>query len=415
MKKEKIILLAMVGTIKDNLMREKANQLLYLNGYKLSQELVDLLIAAKPKLIQFIPVEFQTEELCMKIIDTKPKLFKHIKNRTEKICLYAVKKKASNFKFIENPSKKVQLEAVKGCGDNIRFIEEPDKDVCLQAVKSSPRVVAYIDFDEDICMEAIKLDPYVIRTIEFTFDMVKKAYELNPYSILYLESDDERIIDLKLEAYRKAIRNKNDKIIIPFVFNRIKDKLSENEILSSIKINHTLIIDIDSSEITFEMKKAIIKSSKPSKIIDFIDEFSTSKPKKCNSRYYLTDDNEYRELWKIALMKDGLLIKHLYHPDDELCKIAIRQNNDAYIYISKPSEEVTKFALNLNGKLLEYVSCDKQTVELCEMAIKSNLKAAMYVDMEGEELINLIDKLGNEDTMYLNYLPLDVIKKIQDN
>ena len=42
-----------------------------------------------------------------------------------------------------------------------------------------------------------------------------------------------------------------------------------------------------------------------------------------------------------------------------------------------------------------------------------------YLDLEEnkdyEELINLIDKLGNEDTMYLNYLPLDVIKKIQDN
>lgn len=415
-KLERAKLYALIGTIKDDVAREKAEQLLYLNK-GLSQELVDLIITNKPRMIQYIPEEYQTFDVCEKVIAAKPKLFKHIKNRSKEVCMMAIKAKSSNFVYIENPDEELQLEAVKKRGILIEYIENPSEEVCLTAVRACADSLRFIkDPSEEVCLAAIMTDPFAIRLIDNpSFRLIKAAFNLNRFTVFDLKSDDERIKDLKIEACRYAIRNdKANRIPRHIITSKL---LSDDDLLAILKSKdcENIIFMLDNP--THEMKKVAVINY-PGCILRLCNKniinISIAQDRTIHNiptrRYVITNEEE-KELWSLALEKDPFLLKHIYGPSEDLCKIAINKNYNAYNCIINPSEEITKFALNQNGRALRYLH-DNQNVDLCEIAIKSNLRSAEEVKLKGDELVELINRLVDADIMYLKYFPSNVIKKL---
>lgn len=63
--------------------------------------------------IKNIPVEEQTEELCIEAVRNNPMALQYIHNQTEDICLEAIKKDGMALQYVKNITHRISIEAIR--------------------------------------------------------------------------------------------------------------------------------------------------------------------------------------------------------------------------------------------------------------------------------------------------------------
>jgi hypothetical protein len=163
-----------------------------------------------------------------------------------------------------------------------------------------------------------------------------------------------------------------------FHHNEIKldDEINENELLVMFKDkyylykypNHNyeeLINDIQNYDNIFDAIE-----SNPYKLI-FID----------------PQIENYEEICKFAVQKDGHVLRYVKEQTDEICKLAVQQNGNALHWIKEQTEEICKLAIKQNCFSLQYIK--NQTEEICKFAVQQNVNALKYVVAQTEEICKL--------------------------
>ena len=109
-------------------------------------------------LLNCIPMEFRTDEMCIKAIAQNPEALQFVPNDKkklfEKIICYN-KKKITDWRelqYIENQTEEMCLEAVKQNGYALEYVENQTEEICFEAVKQNGRALQFVkNQTENIC------------------------------------------------------------------------------------------------------------------------------------------------------------------------------------------------------------------------------------------------------------------------
>ena len=87
--------------------------------------------------LQYVPSEYQTEELCMTAVKQNGYALEYVKNQTEEICMEAIKQNGWALKYVEEQTPEICLEAVKQNEIALQFVKNQTPEICLAAVKQN--------------------------------------------------------------------------------------------------------------------------------------------------------------------------------------------------------------------------------------------------------------------------------------
>ena len=250
-------------------------------------------------------------------------LLKNVLNKTEELCLIAVKQN----------------------GDAIIYIKNPTEDIFLAAVKQKGVVLKYIKPDnqtDKICMAALHQNALALKYIKYqTKEMIKTAIMKNPVAVTMINKPSK---DLYYELVNLNI----------YTFKYLDIKYIDHEFVNSVWEKY---VKKDGLELQF----CTIQTEKICEIA--IDQ----NP---NAVQYINKDIFTKltitHLYKIALMKDPMVIKYIKNPTNQQIKFAIENNGMAIKYINNPTYDECKIAIKqnkhainvINNKFFKYVLYD---------------------------------------------------------
>lgn len=73
--------------------------------------------------LQYVPKEFQTEEVCLEAVKESGLALFHIEDQTEEMCLIAVKSHGSLLRFVKHPTPKVTQAALLQYPDAFKYVK----------------------------------------------------------------------------------------------------------------------------------------------------------------------------------------------------------------------------------------------------------------------------------------------------
>lgn len=103
--------------------------------------------------------------------------------------------------------------------------------------------------------------------------------------------------------------------------------------------------------------------------------------------YFSNDDPSPENKRKTQLelvAKDGLLIRFIDNPTEEICLAAVKNKGNALQYIIKQTENICLAAVKNNGMSLRFVK--NQTYEICLEAVKICGRALQFVRNQTDEI-----------------------------
>jgi hypothetical protein len=158
--------------------------------------------------IQYIPKEYQTYDMCLKIVKERGPLFQYINPEIEKykeLCVIVIENDFWNFSKIP--------------------FKYQSYDICLKAVNKHPSTIVYVNPEienyEELCIKAINNDNYYLFKINPLYiknygELCLNVIKINPYK-LNLIKPEYQTYELCLEAvkidYITAIHILNNDII----------------------------------------------------------------------------------------------------------------------------------------------------------------------------------------------------------
>jgi len=282
--------------------------------------------------------------------------------------------------------------------------------------------------DKCIVLEKVKLNESDIWNIkEFADDM----YKINPKLMLkmkpldtlsdddimkLIEADPFSIDDIKhpSEKVRRFAITKN-----PYIIRTMND-LTDDDLVFALNINPSCFRQMRSPQKTYNIcmvavsKDGILLSDVPHKFMDeemaltaiftnpmaikyyhqkteaFIDKALLVNP---NIIEHIYIPNLTIESWKIALNKNGLLLKEvpLSHPCfNELQEIAFNNNVEAIQHISKPTQEMIRKIMQSHPKLLSKL----------HPIVK--IEDCLYEGLDDEQIIGIVKEQPNKITKFKN-------------
>lgn len=149
------------------------------NLFKLKNPSDYLIIEAMKKdgrLIDRVPKERQTEEICLAALGDYTWALRYIQNQTPVICLAAVSKNGTLLEYVKDKTFDICMAAVKTTGYAIRYVPTPDEThsvedylkICAEAIKQDPcaftQVIAYYQ-TEEMCYEVVKVKGEMLRHV----------------------------------------------------------------------------------------------------------------------------------------------------------------------------------------------------------------------------------------------------------
>ena len=132
--------------------------------------------------LKSIPLEYQTEELCMEAVKQNEVALAFIENQTPEMCLESVKKNGFTLKFVKNQIEEICMAAIKNTLDVLRFVKNQTKELCLNIVKQNGLALDNIkEQTPEICLEAVKQNGWALeyvkeQTPEICLTAVKQDY-----------------------------------------------------------------------------------------------------------------------------------------------------------------------------------------------------------------------------------------------
>jgi hypothetical protein len=96
---------------------------------------------------------------------------------------------------------------------------------------------------------------------------------------------------------------------------------------------------------------------------EFLDEamFANAVKHGCSLKS-ITDDNRTREMIHDAIHNNGVEIRYINNPSDELCKKAILRDPHAIQFIKNPTEEMCIIAVENNPHVIQFINNPSETV-----------------------------------------------------
>ena len=89
---------------------------------------------------------------------------------------------------------------------------------------------------------------------------------------------------------------------------------------------------------------------------------------------------EHMPLCRKIVMIDGLALKYVINPSEEICCMAIRQNKNAFKLVKNTTYNICKYAVGVDGLLLADII--DQTYDICKIAVMQNGLALQHVRAE---------------------------------
>ncbi len=333
-----------------------------------------------PKVIEFLPEEFQTFEICKIAIDNG--LFNYVKNQSSKVCKYAIKIRPLNLEYVINQTYKLCKYAIN---------EDPE---CIQVIRNQKRKLCYLALDNDgsvlkhilkpnykMCKIAIKQE--VIMSYDNVFQYIPEKFRT------------KKIIKYGL---------KYDKSTLKYI-----DDLTDEMLSISIKYNYDTLFYIDNPT-----KELCLKSLKKfGRALNYIE-------------------NPTYEMCLLACKNttDILLnIIPLEHKTDEICEIEFNKNSRSIEYIPNQTNDMCLKAIKDNPNHLPFIK--NQTEEICKIALSKNIYLLLHLKIK-IDLSFLFKKISipkekydvcplcNEEKMYYanyncdikHYLCLDCLRNL---
>ena len=99
--------------------------------------------------------------------------------------------------------------------------------------------------------------------------------------------------------------------------------------------------------------------------------------------------NPTREMWKLALMKNGHLIRFLRNPDEELQLIAIKKDPEAIEHIYNPTEKVQLKAITLNALVIQDIKNPSKKIQLEAIRRRKDIFHCIETSDEMQALIKM--------------------------
>ena len=125
-----------------------------------------------PRLLKDIPLELQTEEMCLRCVITDGMVLQYVLKQTYKICVEAVISDSEALKFVDKYllSEDICYSGVKKKGMTIEYIPEKfqTEKVCLAAIRNNPLSLQFIEKKTPgLCNEAFSINIKAIKYIPF--------------------------------------------------------------------------------------------------------------------------------------------------------------------------------------------------------------------------------------------------------
>ena len=116
--------------------------------------------------------------------------------------------------------------------------------------------------------------------------------------------------------------------------------------------------------------------------------------------YYKHFDSEKDKI--IAVQQNGVAIKYIHNPSEDLCKLAVQQKRGLAIkYIHNPSEDVCKLAVQQNGYAIQYIHNPSE--DLCKLAVQQHGYAIQYIHNPSEDLCKLAVQRNPNAIQYIKF------------
>jgi hypothetical protein len=138
--------------------------------------------------LQYIPVQLQTENLCLQAITNDYRAFQYVYDQTEKICIHAIRKNVNAATYLTYQTEKICLEIVKKDGIYLEYIDNKTEAICIEAVKNNYKAFKYVPDiykTENVCLEVVKnnhnalhLIPSNYRTEDVYMEVVKHKADI---------------------------------------------------------------------------------------------------------------------------------------------------------------------------------------------------------------------------------------------
>jgi len=155
-------------------------------------------------MLRYVPVKFRTKELCIEAVAQAGYSLGFVpeKFKTQKLCLHAVKRNGKALEFVPEKFKTKELctEAVKREGDALEFVPEKfkTKELCTEAIKHIGYALKYVPKEfktAEFCLAAVKKSEFAIhfvpkqlRTVELYTEMVKQRCKREHFEYADMET-----------------------------------------------------------------------------------------------------------------------------------------------------------------------------------------------------------------------------------
>ena len=121
--------------------------------------------------IKYIPVEYQTYEMCLEAIKGIGELLEYVGNKTPELCEIAVEDYALSLEFVPEKYKTKELcrLAVEYDSFALVFVSEKTQELCDLAVFGDPYSLEIVPEEfqtEELCYKAIAEDSFIIKYVK---------------------------------------------------------------------------------------------------------------------------------------------------------------------------------------------------------------------------------------------------------
>ena len=319
------------------------------------------------KALQYVPSEYQTEELCMTAVKQNGWTLEYVKKQTPEICLEAIKENPFALEYVENQteemcklavsldrvslqcirSENIKNEIIKNDETYLNYLEKVQKNrMTLRLVWSEYRT-------PELCMEAVKRDGRALEYVENqTPEICLAAIKEYSFALKWVKNQTPEICLAAVKQNGNALK---------YVKNRTPELCME-----AVKRNgHAL---------------AYVKKQTPETCLEAVKRDGLALE-------YV--ENQTPELCMEAVKQNGLALEYVKDQTKELCLEAIKQNPSALLFVKEQTPEICMEAVKLDGERIQDVK--NQSFELCLEAVKQNYSAFYYIKDE-----DLKEKIKNE-------------------
>lgn len=341
----------------------------YVDSKDKTLELCQLAFNKNKRSIEYIPSEFQTEQMMLETVNAIPELLKYIYHPTELVCITAINKNHELFSLIKEPTEDMCIALVSKSGLHLKHVPAnlQTPNVCFIAVNDCPSAIEFVNNQtEDLCILAVSQNAYIFKHCKVrTYPVLKALIKKDGYSIKDLHPDEVtlELAELAIDSYHYCLQH-------------IPKHIQTREIcLKCIKKSGTSLEfvreDLQDEELCFEAVS--------------------------NTPYAIKYVKNQTEKICMHAIKNGYgIFEYIKNPTYEMRIAAVTKESMNIKYIENPTREEIKIALKGSKYVLNNIPENKQSLELCLTAIDFEEESYIYAGKyKNNNMFNLISFLVN--------------------